>query len=91
MMGVNIMAKELEKVYNPSSTEDRLYKFWTENKYFHAEVDPKKDPYTIVIPPPNINSLLRSMSIETRVSVTSTGVLASPSENLPVSHQSHKP
>ena len=52
------MAKELEKVYNPSSTEDRLYKFWTENKYFHAEVDPKKDPYTIVIPPPNITGQL---------------------------------
>ena len=52
------MAKELEKIYDPSSVEDRLYKFWTENKYFHAEVDPKKDPYTIVIPPPNITGQL---------------------------------
>ncbi len=52
------MAKELDKVYNPSSVEDRLYKFWSENGYFHAEVDQKKKPYTIVIPPPNITGQL---------------------------------
>ena len=52
------MATQLEKTYNPSAVEDRLYKFWTENRYFHAEVDPKKDPYTIVIPPPNITGQL---------------------------------
>ncbi len=52
------MAKELEKVYNPASVEDRTYAFWLENKYFHAEVDQKKKPYTIVIPPPNITGQL---------------------------------
>ncbi len=52
------MAKELEKVYNPASVEDRTYAFWLQNKYFHAEVDQKKKPYTIVIPPPNITGQL---------------------------------
>ncbi len=52
------MLKELEKVYNPASVEDRTYAFWLENKYFHAEVDQKKKPYTIVIPPPNITGQL---------------------------------
>ena len=48
------MAKELEEQYNPAEVEDRTYKFWCDNKYFHAEVNPEKKPYTIVIPPPNI-------------------------------------
>ena len=48
----------MDKIYNPSSVEDRLYKFWSENGYFHAEVDQKKKPYTIVIPPPNITGQL---------------------------------
>ncbi len=52
------MLKELEKVYNPASVEDRTYAFWLRNKYFHAEVDQKKKPYTIVIPPPNITGQL---------------------------------
>lgn len=52
------MAKELAKQYNPSEVEDRTYKFWCDNKYFHAEVNPKKKPYTIVIPPPNITGQL---------------------------------
>ncbi len=52
------MAKELEKQYNPSNFEDRTYKFWVENKYFHADVNSKKKPYTIVIPPPNITGQL---------------------------------
>ncbi len=52
------MLKELDKVYNPASVEDRTYAFWLENKYFHAEVDQKKKPYTIVIPPPNITGQL---------------------------------
>lgn len=50
--------KELEKVYEPSKVEDRLYKKWIDNKYFHAEVDKTKKPYTIVIPPPNITGQL---------------------------------
>ncbi len=52
------MSLNLEKTYNPSAVEDRLYKFWTEKRYFHAEVDSKKEPYTIVIPPPNITGQL---------------------------------
>ena len=52
------MAKELAKVYDPQSVEDRLYAFWLEKNYFHADVDPKKTPYTIVIPPPNITGQL---------------------------------
>ena len=52
------MAKELEKIYDPSKVEDRLYSFWTDKGYFHAEVDQKKKPYTIVIPPPNITGQL---------------------------------
>lgn len=52
------MAKELAKQYDPNEVEDRIYKFWCDNKYFHAEVNPKKKPYTIVIPPPNITGQL---------------------------------
>lgn len=52
------MSKELAKQYNPAEVEDRTYKFWCDNKYFHAEVDPYKKPYTIVIPPPNITGQL---------------------------------
>lgn len=50
--------KELEKVYDPSQVEDRLYQKWMDNKYFHAEVDKTKKPFTIVIPPPNITGQL---------------------------------
>ena len=52
------MAKELAKNYDPASMEDRLYKKWEENKYFHAEVDRSKKPFTIVMPPPNITGHL---------------------------------
>ena len=52
------MAKELEKQYNPSVFEDKIYKFWVDNKYFHADVKSEKKPYTIVIPPPNITGQL---------------------------------
>ncbi len=52
------MAKELAKQYNPADVEDRTYKFWCDHKYFHAEVDKSKKPYTIVIPPPNITGQL---------------------------------
>jgi len=50
--------KELEKVYNPQAVEGRIYDFWMEGGYFRAEADPKKIPYTIVIPPPNITGQL---------------------------------
>ena len=52
------MKKELTKTYDPKGIEDRLYSKWEEKKYFHAEVDKTKKPYTIVIPPPNITGQL---------------------------------
>ena len=52
------MKKELEKVYDPARVEDKTYQFWEEGGYFHAEVEPDKTPYTIVIPPPNITGKL---------------------------------
>ena len=52
------MRKELSKTYDPSSVEDRIYKTWEEKGYFHAEPDSKKEPYTIVIPPPNVTGQL---------------------------------
>lgn len=52
------MAKELEKQYNPKSTEERIYKTWVQNKYFHAKREEGKKTYTIVIPPPNITGQL---------------------------------
>ena len=52
------MSRELAKTYDPQSVEDRLYKFWVDGGFFHAEADPEKEPYTIVIPPPNITGQL---------------------------------
>ncbi len=52
------MAKELEKNYNPSEIEGRLYQKWLDNKYFHAQVNKDKKPFTIVMPPPNITGQL---------------------------------
>ncbi len=52
------MSRELAKTYDPSGLEDRLYQKWLDKKYFHAEVDWDKRPFTIVIPPPNITGQL---------------------------------
>ena len=52
------MSKELAKTYDPKGIEDRLYQKWLDKKYFHAEVDHSKTPFTIVIPPPNITGQL---------------------------------
>ena len=52
------MSKELSKTYDPKDIEDRLYDKWLTKKYFHAEVDESKKPFTIVIPPPNITGQL---------------------------------
>ncbi len=52
------MSQELAKTYDPSGIEDRLYQKWLDKKYFHAEVDHTKTPFTIVIPPPNITGQL---------------------------------
>lgn len=59
MKGIDIMENiGLDKNYDPSSFEDRIYKTWTEKGYFHAKVDPDKKPFTIVIPPPNVTGQL---------------------------------
>ncbi len=50
--------KELEKTYNPSDIEERQYQKWLDKKYFHAEVDRSKKPFTIVMPPPNVTGQL---------------------------------
>ena len=52
------MSRELAKTYDPKGIEDRLYQKWTDKKYFHAEVDHSRTPFTIVIPPPNITGQL---------------------------------
>lgn len=52
------MAKELAKAYNPKEVEDRIYSFWLKGRYFHAEIQKDKKPYTIVMPPPNITGQL---------------------------------
>ena len=53
-----MMRKQLAKTYDPKGLEDRLYEKWMEGGYFHAEVNPEKKPFTIVIPPPNITGQL---------------------------------
>ena len=58
MEGKKTMSKELAKAYEPQEVEGRIYDFWMQGGYFHAEVDPEKQPYTIVIPPPNITGQL---------------------------------
>ncbi|MCK5655646.1 MAG: valine--tRNA ligase [Candidatus Aureabacteria bacterium] len=52
------MKVDLPKQYNPKNVEDKFYKFWEENGFFHAVADKNKKPYTIVIPPPNVTSVL---------------------------------
>ncbi len=48
----------LDNKYNPSKVEDRWYKHWLEKNYFHADAESEKEPYTIVIPPPNVTGML---------------------------------
>jgi len=50
--------KELPKTYEPQSVENRIYKMWLDGNCFHAERDPEKKPFTIVIPPPNVTGQL---------------------------------
>ena len=52
------MSKELAKTYDPKGLEDRIYQKWLDNKYFHAEVNRDKKPFTIVMPPPNVTGRL---------------------------------
>ncbi len=53
-----MLKKELPKVYDPKTVEKRIYDMWLEGGYFHAERDPEKKPFTIVIPPPNVTGQL---------------------------------
>ena len=50
--------KELEKVYEPSTVEGRIYKLWMDGGYFRGVVDAGKEPFSIVIPPPNVTGQL---------------------------------
>jgi valyl-tRNA synthetase len=50
--------KNINTTYNPKEVEDRIYNFWVDKNYFHAEPDPDKEAFTIVIPPPNITGQL---------------------------------
>ena len=52
------MQKEISKIYDPKVVEEKWYQHWLDKKYFKAEVNPNKKPYTIVIPPPNVTSIL---------------------------------
>ncbi len=52
------MSKELAKTYDPKAIEEKLYDKWCEKKYFHAEVDRSRKPFTTVMPPPNITGKL---------------------------------
>ena len=52
------MKKELNKVYEPAQVEDKIYKFWMDGEMFKAQPDPEKEPYCIVMPPPNITGQL---------------------------------
>ena len=52
------MSREMAKTYDPHGIEDKIYQRWMEKKYFHAEVDHSRTPFTIVIPPPNITGQL---------------------------------
>jgi len=53
-----VETKDVDKVYNPKKVEEKWYKYWLEENYFHAESHPGKKPFTIVIPPPNITGIL---------------------------------
>ena len=53
-----IMSRQLDKTYNPKEIEPKLYEKWCENKYFHAEADRSRKPFTTVMPPPNITGKL---------------------------------
>ena len=52
------MSRELAKTYDPKGMEDSIYRRWLERKYFHAEIDRDKKPFTIVMPPPNVTGQL---------------------------------
>ncbi len=50
--------KDMQTTYNPKDFEDRIYSDWLAGKCFHAEIDPEKVPFTVMMPPPNITGQL---------------------------------
>jgi len=52
------VAKELPKTYDPKAVEDKIYSNWVSKGYFHTKIDKDKEPFTIVIPPPNVTGQL---------------------------------
>ena len=52
------MARELPKVYDPGEVEGKIYQMWMDHGCFHAEADPDKKPFSIVMPPPNVTGQL---------------------------------
>ena len=60
------MSKELAKTYDPKAIEEKLYERWCENKYFHAEVDRSKKPFTTVMLPPNITGSISHGKMKAR-------------------------
>ena len=50
--------REIPKQYDPKQVESKIYQMWLDGNYFHAERDPEKKPFTIVIPPPNVTGQL---------------------------------
>ncbi len=48
----------ISKTYSPQEIEDKWYRYWIENRYFNSQPNPDKEPYTIVIPPPNVTGVL---------------------------------
>lgn len=58
MVETKIKIEDLPTVYDPKATEEKMYKFWEEGKYFEADAHSDKPPFTIVIPPPNVTGVL---------------------------------
>jgi valyl-tRNA synthetase len=50
--------EDIPKAYNPKDVEDKWYEYWQKHNLYHSEVDENREPYTIVIPPPNITGIL---------------------------------
>jgi valyl-tRNA synthetase len=54
---LSLISMDIPSKYNPATTEDKWYKHWMEKNYFHSTPD-DREPYTIVIPPPNVTGVL---------------------------------
>src|SRR4030043_79375 len=57
-MAVTGQREELPKDYEPKEVEERIYQFWLEKGYFTPRIDPRKKPFTIIMPPPNVTGEL---------------------------------